>query len=223
MTMQDILTGAAVVGGTLLVCQFVLLILGASGDGADADAHGGELHGSDFHAGDLHTADASGQSTAPTHGHHHPSHGSAWWGHMLSLRSLSAGVCLFGLTGLAMRASGAEPIVLSVVSGLAGFAGMAVSAGFMSMLVRMRGSGHLRAHLVLAARGTVILGLPGEGAGQGKVELRVQNRLEEMDAVSEGPPLPTGTDIVVAARRADGTLVVVPAPKSVEKAIGVRD
>ena len=44
MLLDGIFLIAAVAGGTILVCQFVLAVLGMGHDGADM-GHGGDFHG----------------------------------------------------------------------------------------------------------------------------------------------------------------------------------
>src|SRR5262245_58018861 len=99
---------AAVVGGTVMVCQFVLTLLGMDGDGGHAghdagagfdgaldggDFHG-DMHGGDFHgdladghgdiAGDHHTS----MSTASGGEYHHAD--SSWLFGVISFRTLIA-------------------------------------------------------------------------------------------------------------------------------------
>jgi hypothetical protein len=76
---------AAIVGGTVLVCQFILTLIGIGHDGGDVghdmggdfhgDAHlGGDFHGDAHAGGDIHADAAHGDSV---YGDHHTSLGTA--------------------------------------------------------------------------------------------------------------------------------------------------
>src|SRR5262245_55390910 len=109
----------AVVGGTVLICQFVLTLLGLSGDhGLDA-GHGGGDVGHDVHAGGAHGAESDGHDAAGQHG-------SSWLFAMISFRTLVAAAAFFGLTGLAAQSAG-QPMGVQLL--LAVFAGLGAMYG----------------------------------------------------------------------------------------------
>src|SRR2546426_9349206 len=87
----------AVVGGTLIVCQFLMTLLGLGGD---HDVGGHDAGGHDFGGGH----DVAGQ--------HEAGHGSepSWFFSMLTFRTLSAAVAFFGLAGLAATHGNLDPI-----------------------------------------------------------------------------------------------------------------
>ena len=47
--METMFLVCAVVGGTLVVCQFLMILVGFAGH--DADMHSGDVHVGDFHVG----------------------------------------------------------------------------------------------------------------------------------------------------------------------------
>src|SRR3954452_16216082 len=86
---------AAVVGGTILVCQFALALFGLGHGGADFSHHlGGDFHG-DAHFGDS----VHGHSMSDSHSdvNHHSSSSRVFA--MVSFRTLVAASAFFGVTG----------------------------------------------------------------------------------------------------------------------------
>src|SRR5262245_1519066 len=98
----------AIVGGTLIVCQFLLTLFGLGGDHDPAGHDAGGGH-------DFAGHDAGGHGDA-THGDQ-----SSWFFGILTFKTLSAAVAFFGFTGLAALRMEIEPVptlLLSVAAGL---------------------------------------------------------------------------------------------------------
>jgi len=199
----------AVVGGTVLICQFVLTLVGLGGDHAGMDAGHAAAHdfhadvGHDVHAGDTHGAESDGHDAA---GHH----GSSWLFAVISFRTLVAAATFFGLAGMAAR-SAEQPVGVQLL--LAGVAGLAAMYG-VHWMVRTMGSmgedGTVRVKNALGKEGTVYVPIPASKAQAGKIQLKLQNRLVEYEAVTSGPhKLATGTKVRVVGI-SGGTLEVEP-------------
>jgi membrane protein implicated in regulation of membrane protease activity len=186
----------AVVGGTILICQFVLTLVGIGGEhgfdfshdvahdfGADAghDAPGGDAHGA---GGDDHTAA--------------PQHGSSWLFAAISFRTLVAAVTFFGLVGSAAR-SAEQPVGVQLL--LATAAGIGAMYGvhwLIRSISRLGEDATLRVKNALGQEGTVYVPIAGSRAQAGKIQLKVQNRLVEYEAVTSMPErLATGTKVRV--------------------------
>lgn len=184
----------ALAGGTLLVCQFVLGLLGL-GDHHDA-------------AGDHDVHDAGGHDT---HGGHddHDTH-NAWFVSVLTVRSLVAALTFFGLAGLAATVNFNQepPLSLAIALAAAGVALFGV-AYLMRALHRLKADGTVRIERAVGQSGTVYLTIPGQRAGVGKVTLTVQNRTLEYQAVTPHQQLLTGSKIVVTAVLGPDTVEVV--------------
>jgi hypothetical protein len=226
----------AVVGGTIMVCQLVLSLLGLAGDtlhldvgqdvghdvGVDAghdfgtdvghdfgaDVHA-EAAGADLHAdsGDFHAHVGGAGAHA---GHEALGHGSTWLFAMISFRTVVAAMAFFGLAGLA--ADAAElPIGTTILVALAaGFAAMYGVYWMFQLLARMRSEGTVRLENALGRHGTVYLRIPGGRSGVGKIQLNLQNRTMEYLATTAGPELPTGAKVVVVQLVTPDTLEVQP-------------
>jgi membrane protein implicated in regulation of membrane protease activity len=197
---------AAVIGGTIMVCQFVLTLVGMGGHGADAGTDvadvTGDVHvGGDFHgdvgdaAGDFH-GDAAGD--APESDYQHPD-SSRLFG-VLSFRTLVAAAAFFGVAGKAASSAGYAPatsLILAMLVGLAAMYGMYL---LMRGISQLSSSGTERIRNALGRPATVYVPIPAALSGAGKVQLSMQNRVVEYQAVTDDDqPLATGEAVRVVA------------------------
>jgi hypothetical protein len=179
----------AVLGGTLLLCQFLLSLLGL---GHHHDIGGGEVshdvdHGHDMggHHGESHDADHDAQSS--------------WFVGLLTFRTIVAALVFFGLAGKAAAAASLDPGTTLFVALAAGTGALFLVAWMMKALYRLRDEGTVRIDRAVGRTGTVYLTIPANKSGLGKVHLNVQNRTVEYQAVTAHQALPTGTPVVVQA------------------------
>lgn len=191
----------AIIGGTLIVCQFLMTVLGLSGD------H--DVGGHDF-AG--HEAPAGGHDI----GQHEVGHGSepTWFFSLLTFRTLSAAMGFFGLAGLAASKAFTEsPWPSLIIALLAGGAALFGVAKLMAFLTQLNVDGTVRIDRAIGARGTVYLTIPGNRAGPGKVHVDLLGRSLEYNAITPQGALPTGAPIVVVGVvNADTVLVTSSTP-----------
>jgi membrane protein implicated in regulation of membrane protease activity len=198
----------AVVGGTVLICQFVLTLVGLGGDHGIDFAHdvphdfAGDV-GHDLVAGDAHGADSAGHDA---HGHH----GSSWLFGVISFRTLVAAATFFGLAGLAAQ-SARQPIGVQIL--LAAIAGGAAMYGvhwIVRAMGRLSEDATVRIRHALGQEGTVYVPIPPAKVQAGKVQIKLQNRLVEYEAITKNAQrLATGTKIRVVGI-AGGMLEVEP-------------
>ena len=184
----------AVVGGTLLACQFLLSLLGI-GD------HHGDVGGHDAHL------DHGG-----THGHEHGS-GSTWFFSILTFRSVVSALAFFGIVGMAASSAGWTRALSLGVAAAAGVAALLLVAGMMRSLSKLQAEGNLRIENAVGQTGTVYLTVPGNKSGVGKVTLSFQNRTTEFQAVTFQDLLPTGSKVVVVDVIGPETVEVIAAPQ----------
>jgi hypothetical protein len=189
--METVYLVCAAVGATLLICQFLLGLLGF---GADHDTDGGHDVAHDAH-----------------HDGGHDS-GQTWFVGLLTFRTLAAGFTFFGLAGLAATSGGMQPAVALLVALAAGGGALYLVAFLMRALHGMKADGTIRLERAVGARGTVYLRIPGHKTGAGKVTLTLQNRTVEMQALTGQEELPTGAQVVVVAVVGPDTVEVSPAP-----------
>jgi hypothetical protein len=196
---ETIYLSCAIAGGTLLVCQFVLGLVGFG----DHDGAGGDH---DFHGAGDHDAQAGHDA----HGDHDAQH--SWFVGVLTFRSVVAALTFFGLAGLASTVNFRREPPESLAIALAAAAGALFGVAYlMRMLHRLKSDGTVRIDRAVGQSGTVYLSIPGEKAGVGKVTLNLQNRTVEYQALTPHQPLPTGSKVVVTAVLGPDTVEVVPA------------
>ncbi|HEX5104270.1 MAG TPA: NfeD family protein [Pirellulaceae bacterium] len=179
----------AVIGGTVLVCQFVLTLVGLGGDHVDlADnmPDGGDVHVDASHGGDADGHDA--------HGHH----GSSWLFGVISFRTLVAAATFFGLVGLAAESAGQGWGVQLILATAAGLGAMYGVHWIVRTMARLGEDATERVRAAVGQQGTVYIPIPAARANTGKVQLKLQNRLVEYEAVtSSSQKLATGTKVRV--------------------------
>ena len=173
----------AVLGGTLMVLQLLMGMVGAAHD----------LHVPGF-------GDADHGDAAP---------GDAV--NLLSFRALTAGVLFFGLVGLVVQES-PLPILALPAAALIGFAVAYGVAYVMRAMGRMESDGVDRLEHAVGQSGTVYLGIPGARAGAGKVHITLSGRLVECRAQAE-QPLATGTSVLVIDIVGPDLVEVIPSPQ----------
>jgi len=234
----------AVVGGTVLLCQLVMTLLGLAGHAMDFDVSGDLSHGfsGDFHGdvatgfhgdkGGVHGGDL-GAHHGDTGGLHHGTDGNdaqgavtashlntAWLFSAISFRTVVAALTFFGLTGLATQSAGASTPTVLLIAIASGAAAMYSVYWIMQSLYRLRTEGPVRVDRALGKPATVYLTIPGHNIGAGKVQMNLQNRTMEYRATTAGDTIPTGAKVVVVNVVAADTLEVQPAlaPERIEHA-----
>ena len=179
--METAFLWCAIVGGTLIVCQFLLTLLGMGGD-HDADHGGGHDVGGHDHGG---------------HGHGDADHGSSWFFGMLTIRTVSAAAAFFGLSGLAAHHAGLEEVPTLAIAIAAGAGAFFVVGWLMRFMHKLNLDGTIQIDHAVGCRGSVYLGIPAARAGLGKVHVNVVNRVLEYQALTAQDALTVGTPIVV--------------------------
>jgi tRNA A-37 threonylcarbamoyl transferase component Bud32 len=192
-----------VVGGTLLLCQFLLSLLGL-GHHHEIGSDGGHFdHGHD--AGTHHDTSHEGGET-----------GLSWFVGLLTFRTLVAALLFFGLAGRAAAPEvGPQPSLIVALAAAAG--ALFLVAAIMKSLYRLKSDGAVRIDRAVGSTGTVYLSIPAHKSGLGKVLLNVQNRTVEYQAMTAHQALPTGTPVVVQAVINSDTVEVTVATPSERK------
>ena len=174
----------AVFGGLLLVLQLAGGLFG--GDGHASHAEGG----------------------ATDVGHHGPPTMQ-----LPTVRTLAAAIAGFGLAGAGLRAAGTSAgsaLASALAIGL--LAGAAVAA-LSRLLLRFESDGAVRLASAVGLQATVYVPIPRAGGGSGKVQLALQGRLVECQAVTaDDAPLATGASVLVIDVANGDTLVVATDP-----------
>lgn len=212
----------AVLGGSVVVWQFITTLIGVGHDdfstaevhdfgGADGDfAH--DLHVGDSDHGMGETAEHAGVDS-----HSAPHHSSTWFFAVISFRTVVAALAFFGLTGLAMNAyPDSSPTMTFGVALATGIAAMYGVHWLMRSIASLRSEGTVRIGHAVGETGTVYLRIPSSGSGTGKIQIKLQNRTVELQALTEGEALPTGATIVVVSVVNSDTVRVARAPETAQ-------
>jgi hypothetical protein len=207
----------AALGGTLLVAQFVLSLVGLGHGDLDHDLGqglGADVH--DFTGHDVAGHDSAAGQPAAGAAHDHPApaqHGSTGFFKLLTFRTLVAALVFFGLAGLAAESAdlaAPEPLLIALGSGGAAMYGVFY---LMQLLTRLKSDGTERIAGAVGRAATVYLSIPGAHAGPGKIQITLQQRWVEYEAVTAGEPLATGTPVVVVDVVGPGVVEVMPAER----------
>jgi hypothetical protein len=192
--METVYLVCALSGGTLLVCQFVLGLLGLGGE---HDLDGDHDLDTDHEVGHDHTG-----ATFLT---------------VLTFRTVTTSLAFFGLAGLAAGPMIADDTVTFGVALAAGAAALVFVVWLMKSLHKLKADGTARVDRALGQSGTVYLTVPGQKSGVGKVTLALQNRTVELQAVTQAETLPTGSQVVVVSVLGPDTVEVVSATPSLSQ------
>ncbi len=214
--MAPVFLVCAAVGGTILVCQLLMTVLGFAGDMVDVevpdDVDGGadlDLGGDFDAAGDVGVdadvdVDVDGDTGGVTQ------HDTTWLAGVLSFRTLVAAVTFFGLAGMAARGadfSGPEQVAIALGAGVAAMFGV---YWLMRTIYSLKSEGTVRIGHAVGRHGTVYLRVPGRRSGTGKVQLSVQKRTMEYLAMTPGDELATGAKVRVVRVITSNTVEVEP-------------
>ncbi len=197
----------ATIGGTVLVCQFVLALVGFGGDMDIADDLPHDI-AHDFHADTSHV-----HGPDPELGDHAVGHGnfSTWLFSVLSFKTITAALAFFGLAGCAAHSAGMGSIAQVIIATAAGLAAMYGVHWIMKGLFRLSEDNTIRLDRSVGKEGTVYLTIPADRKGTGKVQFKLQNRLVDYAAITaHDEPLKTGAKIRVVAVVGTSTVEVEP-------------
>ena len=157
----------AVFGGTLIVLQLLLMLVGFGGDTE-----------SDF--------DDSSDHAAPTDIFK-----------VLSLRTVVAGITFFGIGGLAGLTGGTSRAVSVLIALTAGIAAVYAVYYLYWSAARLKEDGSLTNNTLVGSTGSVYVRIPPTKSGAGKVLICQQGRTVEYEAITAGDELKSTTPIVV--------------------------
>jgi membrane protein implicated in regulation of membrane protease activity len=183
----------------IMLIQTVLMLLGLGGHGDIAGGHG-PIGGGVGH--DIQHDAQSGQTDM----------GDIASFRLFTFQSILVFLVVFGWMGIAMSENHTIPGFVSIlVSLLAGSAGLFLTAWLFYSLMKLQNSGNVRLTNAVGLEGDVYIPIPPNGKGQGKVNLLLQGRWVECDAVTNGlEPLKTQQAVRIVGLQGGAVLVVEP-------------
>jgi membrane protein implicated in regulation of membrane protease activity len=197
----------ATIGGTVLVFQFVLTMIGLGGEAFDLDMPDGDADVDlDFDA----DVDTGSDMDAGHDGHV----GSSWLFGVISFRTMVAAVAFFGLAGLTAQSAEASPAATLLTAVAAGAAAMYGVYWIMRGLNSLNSEGTPRISQAVNRYGTVYTTIPANKGGSGKIQINVRNQTMEYLAMTSGEKLSPGSKVVVVDVITPTTVAVEPALES---------
>ena len=115
----------------------------------------------------------------------------------------------FGWTAIILQPSVKSTAVLVIISVLVGIALVALVMYMFKWLYSMQQSGNTNVYkAAVGCQGKCYLRIPGERAGEGKVQITIQGAVREYNAVTDGDEIKTGTSVKVVEAIDGNTLLV---------------
>ena len=181
----------------VFVIQTVMTFLGAAGD-SDFDIN------SDVDPG-AGTADGSLDVDAAAHEAAHSGSGM----NLLTFRNFINFLIGFGWTAILLQKSVPATGLRMVIAIAVGVVLVVLVMLLFKWLTDMQETGNINVYKsAVDCQGTVYLTIPGERAGEGKVQITINNAVREYAAVTDGPTLKTGQRIRVVEVVSSNTLLV---------------
>ena len=130
--------------------------------------------------------------------------------HLFSIRSIIAFFTIFGWSGVVLLDMQWPLAAVFILSFIFGAGTMFLVSYLFSLIYKMEQSGTLNLHNAIFETGEVYIPIPGKKEGVGKVLINVQGSLRELEAITEGQNITTGTKVKVKEVLDNDTLLVIP-------------
>ena len=115
----------------------------------------------------------------------------------------------FGWTAIILQPSVKSTAVLVIIAVLVGIALVALVMYMFKWLYSMQQSGNINVYkAAVGCQGKCYLRIPGERAGEGKVQITIQGAVREYNAVTDGDDIKTGASVKVLEAIDGNTLLV---------------
>ena len=115
----------------------------------------------------------------------------------------------FGWTAIILQPSVKSTALLVIIAVLVGLALVALVMYMFKWLYSMQQSGNINVYkAAVGCQGKCYLRIPGERAGEGKVQITIQGAVREYNAVTDGDEIKTGTSVKVVEAIDGNTLLV---------------
>lgn len=197
ITLQKVLFIIACATTLIMIIQIILMLVGAGSNGFES-AEGDLVGGSDFD-GDAGFDGGSDLAQSDL---------GAFGMKLLGMRSITAFLCIFSWIGYtcAYLMDWWWAVLIGVGAGLV--ASLLV-AFLMTMVEKTQTDGTTNIRRAVGSSAEVYLRIPAERSGTGKINVIVQERMVEVNAVTdEKEDIPTGAAVIVDSVVSDGLVVV---------------
>jgi hypothetical protein len=117
--------------------------------------------------------------------------------HLLSIRNIFYFLLGFGWAGISLWNTIPDTIVLTAAAVLVGCLFVAVFIFLFRQMMKLQSNGAFNVNDAVGKLCDVYLRIPGQNQGQGKVQISFNGSVQELDARTQGQPLPSGTKVRV--------------------------
>lgn len=178
---EQIMVSIAIPATIVLIIQLILLFVGMGAGDADVDI------GSD--------ADTDGAELFNLK--------------LFSIRGIMAFLAIGGWVGLLMSELGLATWLAGIIAFVAGAAVAVLIAFVYKWFEKIESDGNINIRSAVGKRGTVYIPVPGKGCGRGKVNVTMEDRIVEYDAITEeAEAIPTNSAVEVADVMDETTIIV---------------
>ena len=178
--LQRIFACVGIPATLVLVVQTVLLLLGIGDGDSDVDPDGIDI------------GDAGDDGLA-----------------LFSIRGNMAMLCIAGWAGIVFIDLGLSTVISIILAALCGVAALFGMAYLMRAVLRLQSSGNIQIGSAVGKTGQVYIPIPPRGTGRGKINITVQDRYIEVDAMTESEDtLKTGETVRVVSTDDMGLVMV---------------
>jgi len=129
---------------------------------------------------------------------------------VFSVRGIIAFFTFFGWTGVLVLNSGGATWLALTLAFAAGTTAMLMVAYMMYQLYKLGETGTFNLKKTILKNGEVYIPIPANKNGQGKIHMKISGAIKELDAVTDGDAIPTGTMIKVIEVLNNNILLVEP-------------
>lgn len=191
---------SAIPATVVLALQTVLLLMGMGGDEGDLDTDGDvdidtDLDGDFVPGDDFSNVDSADSLEGDLR--------------LFTVRGFVAFFAVFGWTGAAIL-EGGMPLWFALIGAFAaGAVAMVLIAWIMKSVLKLQSSGNINPKNSVGKSGSVYITIPKNRSGSGKVNIMLQERYSEMEAVTDSETdIPVGKEVIVTGVTTLGTLIV---------------
>lgn len=128
---------------------------------------------------------------------------------LISIRGLVAFFSIGGWVGVVVDSKGFNIYLTSIIAFAAGSVALLGIAFIFKNIYKLQDSGNLDIENAVGKTGKVYIPVPPHGKGHGKINILVQDRYVELDAVSDGDKFLETHELVTVIKTLDADTVVV--------------
>lgn len=199
--LEQVFYYCAIPATMILVIQTIASILGIGGDGGDVDFDGDIDVDFDSDVVDFGSTAAESTNLDAVE--------SASSLKFFSIRGIVAFFSLFGWVGIVLLEAGLNTFLVFFIATVCGLIGMLVIAIMFYLISKMQRSGNIDIKNAIDQKAQVYLTIPANMTGKGKINVTIQERYSEINAMTKSEhPITTGSMVCVVGVIDINTLLV---------------